>query len=87
MEGNSHSQYWVQGAVNVTNASNGPAPSHVHAQRETGTMLTAFLFDTIGRYLRYRSQLASVYELDDRTLLDIGLNRGELKATSWDLVH
>jgi uncharacterized protein YjiS (DUF1127 family) len=51
------------------------------------TMLTAFLFDTIGRYLRYRSQLASVFELDDRTLLDIGLNRGELKATSWDLVH
>ncbi len=50
-------------------------------------MLTAFLFDTIGRYLRYRSQLASVYELDDRALLDIGLNRGELKATSWDLVH
>jgi uncharacterized protein YjiS (DUF1127 family) len=41
----------------------------------------------IGRYLRYRSQLASVYELDDRMLLDIGLNRGELRATSWDLVH
>jgi Domain of unknown function (DUF1127). len=50
-------------------------------------MLTTFLFDTIGRYLRYRSQLASVYELDDRMLLDIGLNRGELRATSWDLVH
>ena len=50
-------------------------------------MLIAFLFDAAGRYLRYRSQLASVYELDDRTLLDIGLNRGELKATSWDLVH
>jgi uncharacterized protein YjiS (DUF1127 family) len=52
-----------------------------------GAMLTTFLFDTIGRYLRYRSQLASVYELDDRMLLDIGLNRGELRATSWDLVH
>jgi len=50
-------------------------------------MLTAFLFDTIGRYLRYRSQLASVYELDDRTLRDIGINRGELKATAWDLAH
>jgi hypothetical protein len=44
-------------------------------------MLVAFLFDTIGR-----SQLASIYELDDRTLLDIGLNRGELKAAAWDLV-
>jgi uncharacterized protein YjiS (DUF1127 family) len=77
----------AQRPVNVTNASNGPPPNHAHAQRETGAMLTAFLFDTIGRYLRYRSQLASVYELDDRTLLDIGLNRGELKATSWDLVH
>ena len=77
----------AQRPVNVTNASNGPPPSHAHDQRETGAMLTAFLFDTIGRYLRYRSQLASVYELDDRMLLDIGLNRGELKATSWDLVH
>ena len=50
-------------------------------------MLIAFIYETVGRYFRYRSQLASVYELDDRTLLDIGLNRGELKATSWDLVH
>jgi uncharacterized protein YjiS (DUF1127 family) len=50
-------------------------------------MLTAFLFGTIGRYLRYRSQLASIYELDDRTLRDIGLNRGELRATAWDLAH
>jgi|HubBroStandDraft_6_1064221.scaffolds.fasta_scaffold3065128_1 hypothetical protein len=71
----------------MTNASIGPLPNHAYAQKETGAMLTAFLFDTIGRYLRYRSQLASVYELDDRTLLDIGLDRGELKATSWDLVH
>ena len=71
----------------MTNASNSPSPNHAHAQKETGAILTAFLFDTIGRYLRYRSQLASVYELDDRMLLDIGLNRGELKASSWDLVH
>ena len=87
MEGNSHSKYRAQRPVNVTHASNGPLPNHAHAQREIGAMLTAFLFDTIGRYLRYRSQLASVYELDDRMLLDIGLNRGELRATSWDLVH
>jgi uncharacterized protein YjiS (DUF1127 family) len=48
-------------------------------------VLIAFLFETIGRYVRYRSQLASVNELDDRTLRDIGLNRGELRAAVWDL--
>jgi uncharacterized protein YjiS (DUF1127 family) len=52
-------------------------------------MLIAFLFDTLGRYLhlRYRSQLASIAELDDRTLRDIGIDRSELRATAWDLVH
>jgi uncharacterized protein YjiS (DUF1127 family) len=47
-------------------------------------MLIAFLFDTIGRYLRYRSQLASIAELDDRTLSDIGLDRSELRAAAWN---
>lgn len=46
-------------------------------------MLIAFLFDTVGRYLRYRSQLASMVELDDRTLSDIGLNRSELRVVAW----
>lgn len=46
-------------------------------------MLIAFLFDAIGRYLRYRSQLASIVALDDRTLRDIGLNRSELRAVAW----
>jgi uncharacterized protein YjiS (DUF1127 family) len=50
-------------------------------------MLIAFLFDTLGRYLRYRSQLASITELDDRTLRDIGIDRSELRAAAWDLVH
>jgi uncharacterized protein YjiS (DUF1127 family) len=50
-------------------------------------MFIAFLYGTIGRYLRYRSQLSSIYELDDRMLQDIGLDRGELKAAAWDLVH
>jgi uncharacterized protein YjiS (DUF1127 family) len=50
-------------------------------------MLIAFLFDTLGRYLRYRSHLASITELDDRTLRDIGIDRSELRATAWDLVH
>jgi uncharacterized protein YjiS (DUF1127 family) len=47
-------------------------------------MLVAFLFDTVGRYLRYRSQLASIVELDDRTLSDIGLNRSKLRAVAWN---
>ena len=50
-------------------------------------MLIAFLYETIGRYFRYRSQLASINDLDDRTLRDIGLTRGELKTTAWHLVH
>lgn len=45
-------------------------------------MLIAFLFDAAGRYFRYRSQLASIIELDDRTLSDIGLNRSELRAAA-----
>jgi uncharacterized protein YjiS (DUF1127 family) len=50
-------------------------------------MFIAFLYETVGRYLRYRSQLASIYELDDRTLQDIGLDRSELRSVAWDLVH
>ena len=46
-------------------------------------MLIAFIYDTVGRYLRYRSQLASMAELDDRTLSDIGLNRSELRTVAW----
>lgn len=42
-------------------------------------------FDTIGRYVRYRFQLASIDDLDDRMLSDIGLSRRELKATAWQL--
>ena len=48
-------------------------------------MLIAVLFETIGRYIRYRFQLASIDGLDDRTLRDIGINRTELRATAWDL--
>jgi len=46
-------------------------------------MLIAFLLDNIGRYFRYRSQLTSISEMDDRILSDIGLTRGELKASAW----
>ena len=47
-------------------------------------MLIVFLFDTVGRYLRYRSQLASMVELDDRILSDIGLSRSELRTVAWN---
>lgn len=47
-------------------------------------MLIAFLYDTLGRYLRYRTQLATIGELDDRILRDIGISRGDLKAVAWD---
>jgi uncharacterized protein YjiS (DUF1127 family) len=49
---------------------------------ETRIMLIAFLFDAAGRYFRYRSQLAGIIELDDRTLSDIGLSRSELRAVA-----
>lgn len=45
-------------------------------------MLITFLFETVGRYLRYRSQLASIAGLDDRTLSDIGLDRSELRTVA-----
>ena len=48
-------------------------------------LIVVFLFETIGRYLRYRHQLASINVLDDRTLRDIGLERSELRAAAWDI--
>jgi uncharacterized protein YjiS (DUF1127 family) len=74
----------TQRCVKAANATNG----HRHHAHIAGNrvMLLAFLFETIGRYFRYRSQLASINELDDRTLSDIGLNRGELRTTAWHLV-
>jgi uncharacterized protein YjiS (DUF1127 family) len=48
------------------------------------TMVIAFLYDSVGRYLRYRSQLASMTDLDDRTLSDIGLDRSELRTVAWN---
>jgi uncharacterized protein YjiS (DUF1127 family) len=50
-------------------------------------MLIAVLLETIGEYLRYRSQLARIELLDDRLLRDIGLERGELRAAAWQAVH
>jgi uncharacterized protein YjiS (DUF1127 family) len=46
-------------------------------------MLLASLIALFRRYARYRSQLSSIDELDERTLRDIGLSRGELLTAAW----
>ncbi len=50
-------------------------------------MLISALFGAIQRYLRYRSLLLTIENLDDHLLSDIGLNRGELSAAAWDQVE
>jgi uncharacterized protein YjiS (DUF1127 family) len=50
-------------------------------------MLIATLFGAIQRYLRYRSILLSIENLDDHILSDIGLSRGELSALAWNQVE
>ena len=50
-------------------------------------MLIAGLFGAIQRYLRYRSLLLSIENLDEHILNDIGLSRGELSAAAWDKVE
>ena len=48
-------------------------------------MFIASLIGAIGRYIRYRSQLASINQLDERTLRDIGISRGELTTAAWSV--
>ena len=50
-------------------------------------MLLATLFGAVQRYLRYRAQLFSIENLDDRMLQDIGLYRGELATVAWRQVN
>jgi uncharacterized protein YjiS (DUF1127 family) len=50
-------------------------------QRKT-TMLIS-LIALVRRYARYRSELDSISQLDERTLRDIGINRGELASSAW----
>jgi len=45
-------------------------------------MLISFIA-LIRRYGRYRSQLTSISQLDERTLRDIGISRGELVTAAW----
>ncbi len=46
-------------------------------------MFIASLIDAIRRYARYRAQLASINQLDYRTLRDIGISRVDLVASAW----
>lgn len=46
-------------------------------------MLIPSFIALVGRYVRYRSELASISQLDERTLRDIGISRGELATSAW----
>ena len=46
-------------------------------------MFIASLIGAIGRYIRYRSQLACFNQVDEHTLRDIGISRGELATAAW----
>ena len=46
-------------------------------------MLLTSAIAMIRRYVRYRSQLDSIRQLDERTLRDIGISRGELATAAW----
>ena len=46
-------------------------------------MLIASIIALFRRYSRYRSELESISQLDERTLRDIGLSRGELVTAAW----
>ena len=45
-------------------------------------MLISFIA-LVRRYARFRSQLTSISQLDERTLRDIGISRGELATAAW----
>ncbi|WP_315756639.1 MULTISPECIES: DUF1127 domain-containing protein [unclassified Bradyrhizobium] len=46
-------------------------------------MFITAIFDVLKRYVRYRTQLAYLDQLDERTLRDIGFNRDQLHAEAW----
>jgi hypothetical protein len=46
-------------------------------------MLIVSIYGFLKRYAHYRSQVACIAALDERTLYDIGYNRAELSAQAW----
>jgi uncharacterized protein YjiS (DUF1127 family) len=59
------------------------AQVHRTCSKKEHTMLIASSIALIRRYARYRSELASISQLDERTLRDIGISRGELATCAW----
>ncbi|CCD92974.1 conserved hypothetical protein [Bradyrhizobium sp. ORS 375] len=47
-------------------------------------MFITAVFDVLKRYVHYRTQLAYVDQLDERTLRDIGFTRDQLHAEAWE---
>jgi uncharacterized protein YjiS (DUF1127 family) len=47
-------------------------------------MFITAVFDILKRYVRYRTELAYLDELDERTLRDIGFSRDQLHAEAWE---
>jgi len=47
-------------------------------------MFITAVFDILKRYVHYRTQLACVDQLDERTLYDIGFTRDQLHAEAWE---
>ena len=47
-------------------------------------MLIASSIALVRRYARYRSELTSISQLDERTLRDIGISRGDIPRVAWD---
>ena len=54
-----------------------------HLLQKEQTMLIASSIALVRRYARYRSELTSISQLDERTLRDIGISRGELATAAW----
>jgi len=46
-------------------------------------MLIITIRSFLKRYAHYRSELACIAAMDDRTLYDIGYSRAELSALAW----
>ena len=50
-------------------------------------MFLAHLVRFARTYLKYRSTIAALTDLDDRRLRDIGLTRGQIANAAWDNAH
>jgi uncharacterized protein YjiS (DUF1127 family) len=50
-------------------------------------MFLAHLVRLARSYLKYRSTVAALADLDDRRLNDIGLTRGQIANAAWNNAH